>query len=273
MEKMMLSTISRYFTYALAALYAVVGTILFIQPEQQAPIFAWNVTGFMTMTIGGWCLGNAWLAFFTARRWNWGLVYPALTYLWSFGILEGMIVFGFRDKLNLGYPVAWFYVAIIAINAVAALVGVVDWLRIRPAGVSSDPMTRLMRFLATGFVLFVGFLGIYGLSVQAGAPATNGEIFPEAMTTLTLRSFGAFYFALTIGMMPILFEKNRAPFLGYGFLAFGLIAILTIAAFAYLPLFNFSEHPFGLLYFAAYFIAGGFSIFLLRKYGTGYSRA
>jgi hypothetical protein len=272
-EKIMLNNTSRTLTYVLAALYAVIGIILFLQPEQQAPIFAWNVTGFMTMTIGGWCLGNAWLAFFTARRWNWRLVYPALTYLWSFGIMEGMVIVSFRDKLNLGYPVAWFYVAVISVNAIASIIGVIDWLRVRPVGVKSDPMTGLMRSLATGFVLFVGFLGIYGLTVQAGALATNGEIFPEAMTTLTLRSFGAFYLALTIGMLPILFEKNRAPFLNYGFLAFGLIVIITIAAFAYLPLFNFSEHPFGLLYFAAYIVAGAFSVFLFQKYGTGYSKA
>ncbi|HMV28912.1 MAG TPA: hypothetical protein PKJ84_10485 [Anaerolineales bacterium] len=265
----MLTKTSRVLTYLLAALYAVIGGVLFFRPEQQAPIFAWNVTGFMTMTIGAWCLGNAWLAFFTARRWNWQLVYPALSYLWSFGLLEGMIVVSFREKLNLDYPVAWFYVSVISLNAIAAAFGIVDWLRVRPAGSPSEPMTGLMRGVATAFVLFVGFLGVYGLSVQAGAPATTGEIFPEAMTTLTLRSFGAFFLALTIGMLPLLFEKNRAPFLNYSFLAFGLIIIITIAAFAYFPLFNFGEHPFGSLYFLAYFVAAGVSIFFFRKFGTG----
>lgn len=269
----MLSTTSRVFTYLLAALYALIGVILFIQPEQQAPVFAWNVTGFMTMTIGAWCLGNAWLAFFTARRWNWQLVYPALSYLWSFGLLEGMIVVSFRDKLNLDYPVATAYVAAISVNAIAAVIGIADWLRVRPAGKVSEPMTGLMRGVATTFVLFVGFIGIYGMSVQAGAPITTGEIFPEAMTTLTLRSFGAFFLALTIGMLPLLFEKNRAPFLNYSFLSFGLVIIITIAAFAYFPLFNFSEHPFGLVYFLAYFVAAGISIFFFRKFGTGTSKA
>jgi hypothetical protein len=269
----MLTNTSRYLTYALSALYAVIGAILFFQPEQQAPIFAWNVTGFMTMTIGGWCLGNAFLAFFAARNWQWKSVYPAMSYLWSFGILESLVVISFRDKLNLGYPVAWMYVAVIAVNAVAAVVGVLDWLRIRPAGEQSEPMTGLMRSLAAAFVLFVGFLGIYGLSAQAGMPATNGEIFPEAMTTLTLRSFGSFYLALTIGMLPLLYEKNRAPFLSYGFLSLGLTVIISIAAFAYLRLFNFAAHPFGLIYFAAYLAAVGLTIPLLRKYGTGFSRA
>ncbi|MDP1546719.1 MAG: hypothetical protein Q8L87_11910, partial [Anaerolineales bacterium] len=69
----MLSNGSRILTYACAALYAVTGLLLFIFPETLAPVFAWKVTAFMTMTIGGWCLGNAWLAFITARRWDWGL--------------------------------------------------------------------------------------------------------------------------------------------------------------------------------------------------------
>lgn len=269
----MLTNTSRVLTYMLAALYAVIGAVLFFQPEQQAPIFAWNVTGFMTMTIGGWCLGNAWLAFFTARRWNWQLVYPALAYLWSFGILEGLVVVSFRDKLNLQYPVAWFYITVISVNALSAVLGVIDWLRIRPGGSNTDPMPGFMRGIAVAFVLFVGFLGIYGLTVQAGAPATNGEIFPEAMTTLTLRSFGAFFLALTIGMMPLLFAKSRTPFLNYSFLSFGLVTIITVAAFVYLPIFNFSEHPFGSLYFIAYFAVGIVSVMMFRKYGTGYSKA
>lgn len=269
----MLSNLSRYLTYALSALYAVIGAALFFQPEQQAPIFAWNVTGFMTMTIGGWCLGNAFLAFFAARRWQWKSVYPAMAYLWSFGILESLVVISFRDKLNLGYPVAGAYVAGIAVNAVSAIVGIADWLRIRPANEQTEPMTGYMRAIAVGFVLFVGFLGIYGLTAQKGMLATNGEIFPEEMTVLTLRSFGSFYLALSIGMLPLLFEKNRAPFLGYGFMTLGLTVILTVAAIAYFSLFDFAAHPFSLLYFAAYLAAIGLMIPLLRKYGTGFVRA
>ncbi|HXD09971.1 MAG TPA: hypothetical protein VN653_07915, partial [Anaerolineales bacterium] len=84
----MLSKTSRSLTYLNAMLNAVLGALLFLLPEKLAPVFAWKVTSFMTMTIGGWCLGNAWLAWFVARRWQWSLVYPALYYLWLFGILE-----------------------------------------------------------------------------------------------------------------------------------------------------------------------------------------
>lgn len=266
----MLSNTSRLLTYVLSACYLLLGVSLFLLPEQMAPVFAWKVTGFMTMTIGGWCLGNAWLAFFAARRWEWHLVYPGLVYLWAFGILEGIVVILFRDRLQLVHPIAWLYLISLAINVIVAILGVMDWLRLRPSRLAGEPLTGFMRSLIVGFIVFVGFLGIWGLTAQIGDLATNGEIFPEVMSLFTLRSFGAFYFSLTIGMIPLLSEKQRAPFLNYAFLAIGLIVIITVAAFAYVRLFDFSLHPFGTLYFAAYIVAGLLSIYLLWKYGTGY---
>jgi hypothetical protein len=65
----MLSNVSRFLTYACALLYGILGALLFFLPAQLAPVFAWKVTAFMTITIGGWCLGNAWLAYVNARRW------------------------------------------------------------------------------------------------------------------------------------------------------------------------------------------------------------
>ena len=265
----MLTRTSHMLTGLLSVLYAVLGAVLFLLPNQMAAVFAWKVTAFMTMTIGGWCLGNAWLAFFTARRWRWDLVYPALIYLWTFGILEAWIVILFRDKLSLAHPIAWLYLITLVVNVIAAMVGVLDWLRLRPAAPTAERLTLWMRLLAIFFVLFVGFLGIWGLTAQIGDRATNGEIFPEIMSLFTLRSFGAFYLSLTVGMIPLLLEKNRAPFLNYAFLAQGLIVIITIAAFAFLSLFDFNEHPFGALYFAAYIGAGLVSLLLFWRYGTG----
>jgi hypothetical protein len=266
----MLTNTSRLLTYLVSALYAALGFFLFLLPEQMAPVFAWKVTGFMTMTIGGWCLGNAWLAFFTARRWEWRLVYPALVYLWTFGILEALVVVLFRDRLQLVHPIAWLYLVTLVVNVIAAIVGVTDWLRLRPSVPEGERMSGFTRFMAAGFVVFVGFLGIWGLTAQVGDLATNGEIFPEVMSLFTLRSFGAFYLSLTVGMIPLLFERNRAPFLNYAFLALGLIVIITAAAFAYLHLFDFSLHPYGALYFGAYIAAGLLSLYLFWRYGTGY---
>ena len=129
----MLSNFSRSLTYLTAMLYAVLGVCLFFLPERLAPVFAWKVTPFMTMTIGGWCIGNAWLAYVTARRWDWKLVYPALLYLWMFGITELIVLFAFREKLVLAHPIAWLYFIALCVNVITAVTGIIDYFRTRPA--------------------------------------------------------------------------------------------------------------------------------------------
>ncbi|MEA3156305.1 MAG: hypothetical protein QOK44_3894, partial [Betaproteobacteria bacterium] len=56
----MLSPALRRLTYITALLYAVLGAVLFAAPVQTSTQFAWKVSPFVTMTIGAWCLGNAW---------------------------------------------------------------------------------------------------------------------------------------------------------------------------------------------------------------------
>lgn len=266
----MLSNLSRRLTYLNALLYATLGTLLFIQPEQLAPIFAWKVTPFMTMTIGGWCLGNAWLAFLAARRWRWELVYSSLLYLWIFGLFEILIVIAFNDKLQLGQPIAWLYLFTLLINIVSAIVGLIEWLRVRPTlPTSSTPRSGLLRGFAILFVIAVAFLGGYGLLARIGDPGTSGQVFPEVMSLFTLRSFGAFYLALAIGVVPLIWARDRRSVLSHGFLAFGFLIFVTLAALVYVRLFNFSAHPFQLLYLGAYFSVAAVTIVFLLKGGTG----
>jgi hypothetical protein len=49
----MLSESSRWLTYALAALYAILGLALFVFPARLVSLFAWNISPFVAMTIGG----------------------------------------------------------------------------------------------------------------------------------------------------------------------------------------------------------------------------
>lgn len=268
----MLSGPSRLLTYACAVLYAVLGALLFLMPESLAPVFAWKVTPFMTMTIGAWCLGNAWLAWISARRWEWRLVYTALIYLWLFGVLQTGVVFDFRDKLNLSHPIAWTYLAALALNLLTALLGLVDWWRIRPSEEAfGGTVTRAQRSAVWAFVLFVGFLAVYGMFVPVGAPGTNGGIFPEVMSLFTLRSFAAFYLSLTLAVIPLLWERSRSVLLHHSIASYGLVVIITLAAFVYIRLFDFAARPGGLLYFGAYLIVGIPLFFVFLKQGTGHS--
>lgn len=266
----MLSNTSRLLTYTCAILYAITGALLFLFSASLAPVFAWKVTAFMLMTIGGWCLGNAWLALIIARRWQWTLVRTSLFYLWVFGVGENLVLFAFRDKLALQHPIAWLYLVTLIVNGLAALVGIVDFLRIRPSNApNGETLAKTQKIPAVLFVLFVGFLGVYGVVAQIGAPGTNGGIFPEIMSLFTLRSFGVFYLTLALGVAPFLWQVGHKTVLHHAFAAYGLIAFITVAAFAYLPIFDFALRPGGLLYFGAYLIVGIPLLFLFRKYGTG----
>jgi hypothetical protein len=243
---------------------------MYLLPEQLAPVFAWKVTAFMTMTIGGWCLGNAWLAHITARRWEWRLVYTSLVYLWLFGIGELIVLFVFRDKLKLEHPIAWFYFITLIVNAFAAFIGIFDYLRVRASNkLGGRSITKVQSLPAVAFVLFVGFLGLYGLTAQIGAPGTNAGIFPEVMSLFTLRSFGVFYFSLALGVVPYFWDRNLNAILHHSFAAFGLIVFITAAAFVYIHLFDFSNRPGGLLYFIAYLAVGIPLFFIFGKFGTG----
>lgn len=266
----MLSYLSRLLTYLNAVLYAILGVLLFFLPAQLAPVFAWKVTAFMAMTIGGWCLGNAWLAWIAARRWRWKLVFSALLYLWLFGVGGLLVLIFFRAKLNLSHPVAWLYFVTIIVNTLTAVIGVIDVLRLRPSASSSgSSFTVLQNILLASFILFVGFLGLYGCIATVGAPGTNGGIFPEVMSPFTLRSFGAFYLSIALSLTPFLWNKNVNAILNHSLAAYGLIFFITLAACIYLRLFNFSAKPGGLLYFAAYLVVGIPLLFVFRRHGTG----
>jgi hypothetical protein len=266
----MLSNPSRLLTYLTGTLYAVLGFLLFFLPEQLAPVFAWKVTPFMTMTIGGWCIGNAWLAWITARRWQWSLVYSALLYLWLFGLGELFVLLNFRDKLVLIHPIAWLYFVTLIVNALTAIIGLIDWVRTRPSLAASNPAFSTGQYAATvAFILFVGILGLYGSTTMAGSPGTNGGIFPEVMSPFTLRSFGMFYLTLALAVIPYLWNRNLNAILHHSIASYGLIIFITIAAFVYIHLFDFAAKPGGSLYFIAYLAVGIPLIFVFRNLGTG----
>ena len=270
----MLSNTSRWLTYLTAILYAVLGFLLFFFSESVAPVFAWKVPPFMTMTIGGWCVGNAWLAYVTARRWDWKLVYPALYYLWTFGITELAVLIAFRDKLVLAHPVAWLYFVTLCLNVITAIVSLWDFFRSRPSREDFGPVTQTYhRIMALGFVIIVGLLAVFGLFAQVGDIGTNGGVFPEVMSLFTLRSFAVFYLSLTIGALPLIRERNLSVLLNHAYAAYALVIFITAAIFAYIGVFDFSNKPGQLIYAGAYFLVGIPILLVLLKEGTGLRQA
>jgi len=266
----MLSPFSRGLTLGLSLYYFVLGAILFLLPASMSGVFAWNVSPFVTMTIGAWCLGNFWMALVTGWRWRWSQVYASLVYLWAFGLLQSGVALYFHDKLRLAHPISWLYLGTLAFSVLAALIGTVELLilkpRLEPLG---KPVNRVAQLVNLIFVILVGFLGIYGLIAQMGWPATNAGVFPEVLSLFTLRSFGAFYLSLVIGATSLLWDRYLTARLHYIFAAFGLILMITLAALWYLEQFDFASRPGGLVYIGIYLVVGFISVLYFIFYGTG----
>ncbi len=110
----MLSSSARSLTFAVAVTYAALGLLLFLAPHWAAPNFAWKVSPLVAMTIGGWCLGNAWAAYVVASRWRFSLVVSGLVYLALFGLFQSGVVIAFWPVLKLGHWLAWLYLAALA---------------------------------------------------------------------------------------------------------------------------------------------------------------
>ncbi len=266
----MLTRGSRFLVALAAALFLTVGLPLFVAPARMAPIFPWRVTPFVAMTIGAWCLGNAWLAGISALRRDWRLVYSACLYLWVFGWIELGVLVAFRDKLVLSGPIAWGYLAALVASAAAGVVGLVDWVRRRPQRAPVGPaISKIQRGTVAAFVLFVGFLAVYGMIAQPGAVGTNGGIFPEEMSAFTLHSFAAFYLSQALAVIPFLIEPSLPPLLHHSYASYGLILTITLAAFANLAAFDFVHRPGGLIYIGAYLAVGIPVGLALVQLGTG----
>jgi hypothetical protein len=249
----MLSTTSRALTGLLAVLYALLGLVLFVAPGWSAPNFAWSVSPFVAMTMGGWCLGTAVYAGVSARVWRWSVVHPCLVYLWAFGVLEAAVVVVHRNALRLGVLMAWPYLLVVGLTVVAAVLGILDWARLRPAAAPEGlPVPWWVRGLLIGFVAIVSILGL--LLLPRTTP-TQGGIFPDRLTVFTVRAFGAFYAALAIAAIPALFARRFAPILAFTWTGVALIGPILAAAIVHLDRFDFVARPDGLIYVGAYVVA------------------
>lgn len=265
--------IARGLTYVAGVAFVLLGLPMFFASQAIAPVFAWKVSGFVTMTIGAWCLGNAWLAWITARRWRGRLVYSTMVYLGLFGIFELAVVLAFREKLVVEHPLAWLYLAALGLSAAVGVLRLLTWVPRRvgrePFG---PPVTPSLRGVMIAFVAFAGLLGVYGLAAPMGAPGTNGGIFPEVMSLFTLRSFGAFYLALALAVGLLLSEPSLPPPLHHAFASYGLILTITAAAVVHLRLFDFAARPGGLIYIGVYLVLGILGLIVFRAHGTGLRR-
>lgn len=258
-----LSAASRALTAASGAAFAVTGLLLFVAPAWASTRFAWPVSAFVTMTIGGWCLGTAWVAWVALRNWPWAASRGALAYLWSFAALESLVLAWFRDRVTF-HVLSWPYLVALGLGVASAAVGLLELARRRPATEDPGgfPMPRWLRGLVVAFVVFVGGLAVVA-ALRPGQGA-NLRVFPEGLTPFTVRGFGAFYLSLALGAVAVLTARTITPTVVLIRAGLGLIVPITAAAFVYLGVFDVADHPLQALYIGAYLLVFVLSIPILR---------
>jgi hypothetical protein len=272
-DNFMILPLSRTLIRILAVLYTVLGAILFAAPSWSAANFSWKISPFVAMTMGGWSLGNAFTAWETARIGRWSLVYANVVYLWVFGLLETAVLVLFRDKLSLNVAMAWPYLLALTLNFIVAVLLTIEWLRTKPEISAEGPgVPAWTRWLMGVFILFVGFLAMYGWLSGAEGHGTDASVFPEALSLFTLRAFASFYAALAFAVIPLIWAKGGSAMVALGRAGMSFIIFITIAALVNLNKFNFAEHPGQFAYLGAYggafFVLSGLFLYERRLYAT-----
>lgn len=261
----MISATVQRLNYGLAVLYGLLGLVLFVAPDWSAANFSWKISPFVAMTMGGWCLGNAYFAWETARLGRWTAVYLLQLYLGVFGLLETAVLLLFRAKLILNVPLALPYISALGLTVITAVFALLDWQRQHPSSKQTHFPTWL-RLIVIAFAIFVGLIAIAVLRSQPGGLATEGKVFPEPLTLFTLRAFGSFYIALAIGAVPAIWDRHLSSWATYTRAGFSLILTILIACLLNLDLFNFASHPLQWVYFGAYLSAALVALWLLWVY-------
>lgn len=266
----MISQTLRIWLFGLAAGYCAMGVILFVTPNSAANHFAWRISPFVAMTIGGWCIGTAWACFIVAKRGNWPAMLCPILYLVFFGVFESAVLVAFRERLLITNPLAWLYCAMLAGTCLFAIVAAFEAMRRRPVLVMvGSPMGASAIGLAALFIALVGFLGIYGLTAVPGMRGLNASIFPEQISQFSLRAFGAFYFSLALAVVPLLLKPGIGNLVSHAFAMYALLVFITVAAFVFIDRFDFVARPTQMIYIGIYLLVAVVVGAYLVRYGTG----
>jgi hypothetical protein len=203
--------------------------------------------------MGGWYLGNAFVAWEIARVWKWSVVHPSVLMLWVFSVLEVVVLIVFNDKLRFDTALGWPYFLILSFAALTAIVCMVDWARLRPAvAVGPGEVSNALAAGLIGFALAVFVIAIFPLLGYG----TSGTIFPEPISQFTLRACGCFYFSIAVGTVPLIVRRSLQATIFYARTGLALVYAITAAALLNLDRFDIAVNPGKMVYLGVYLIVG-----------------
>jgi hypothetical protein len=233
--------------------YVFTGLTFLILPDYGAANFPWNVSEFVTMTIGGWTLGLGLMALDSIRGWNPAHTYPSLIAVWLFSALELVVVLAFVGLLRTDHLLTWPYLIAIVLGTASGIAGLPALWRMR-AELAADveEVPRWIRGIYVAFVFVTGLLAVITLFVTP----TNGAFFPEPLSAFTARAFSAFFASLAFGALPLLFTRDVEPAVRYARAGLYPVFLILAAAVSYIAVFDFQLRPGGMIYIGAYVVTG-----------------
>lgn len=233
-----------------AVIFLGLGAVLFLAPTWAASRFPFESSAFAVMTAGSWFLGGAFVAWQASRDRSWSLVYPGIVFIASFTVLESIVLLMHAGDA-LGSVLTWLYMGALVVGVVTTGASVVEWMRIRasaqPVG---EPVAIWVRALTALFLAF---------DLRIAVPLTlgltrGGRIWPGALSEPMGRAFGAFYLAIAMSVVPVLFAKRNGPALWLMPAAIVGSILITTPAIVYLELFDFESKPGGFVYIGTYLL-------------------
>ncbi len=261
---------SRLFLALAGIAYVFTGLSFFVLPEYAAGNFPWNVSPFVAMTIGGWTLGIGLMALESFRARSIAGTYPALLAVWSFSLLQLVVLAAFAGVARGDHLLTWPYLLALALGSVSGLAGLpAVWRRRAELAAAGDGVPRWIRAVYRAFVVLVGLLAVGALLIGG----SDAGVFPEPLGAFTMRAFAAFFAALTIGALPLAFARDAEPAVQYARAGLYPVALITAAAISFVDLFDFGARPGGLIYFGAYGVTAAVAAAIVVWYRGQIGRA
>lgn len=253
----MFRTVSVWSLWLGASAFVLFGAASYLAPAWASENFPWKVGPFLAMTIGGWSLGMAAIAWDASRDLRASRAFPLIVLLGSFALGELVVVALFADRLRLTAPLTIPYLIGLVALLVAVAAWVANWLARRPAlRGTPGPISPWFRVALVAFVSGVTvFSGGNWLSGSDG-PVSRGDFFPEAMGLFSIRAFAAFFLALMLAALSLVAARAMPPYRRLMRAGLYLIVPITLAAFVNIALFDFTGRPGTLLYLSAYVLVG-----------------
>lgn len=230
------------------------GAALFLLPEYGAENFAWNVSPFLAMTIGGWSIGLGLMALDASRLWarnGLSRVYASVVAVWLFCVLELAVVVGFAGLLRTDHWLTYPYMLALVLGGLSAVLGApILWKRRPLLAKQGDGSPTWLRATYGLFALVALGLAVAALTLDTSVP----RVVPEPLSHFSATAFAAFLLALAAGAAPMAVTRDVEPQAQYARAGLFPDVLALAAALSFSNTFDFAVRPGGWLYIGAYVI-------------------